>query len=142
LSEALSVEDILNQAERSEKEYDWLGVAGSYEKALNLLPQNDFSRMGKIHERLGYAFHRFAFQSESNDEFKDRLRQSVAAYEKAVQCYGKLNEPVKTPRTLRCNAMIAYTGYWLASEAQEKKKMIDTRAIPILKSPLVNMDTP
>ena len=119
------MEEILHQAEQLEKEYDWLRATELHEKALNLLPQDDFSKMGEIHERLGYAFYHFAFQAESKDEFRERLRQSAAAYEKAVGCYGKLNEPVKTPRTSRCNAMIAYIGYWLAPEAKEKKKMID-----------------
>jgi tetratricopeptide (TPR) repeat protein len=119
------VEEILHQAEQSEKEYDWSGAAGSYEKALNLLAEDDFSKMGEIHERLAYAFYRFAFQAESKDEFRERLRQSAANYEKTVRCYGKLNEAVRTARTSRCNAMIAYVGYWLAPEPKEKKKMID-----------------
>jgi tetratricopeptide (TPR) repeat protein len=119
------VEEILYQAEQSEKEFDWSRAAGSYEKALNLLPQADFSKLGEIHERLGYAFYRFAFQAESKDEFRERLRQSTANYEKAVGCYGKLNEPAKTARTARSNAMIAYIGYWLASEAPEKKRLLD-----------------
>jgi tetratricopeptide (TPR) repeat protein len=119
------VEEILHQAERLEKKYDWSGAAESYEKALNLLPKDDFSKMGEIEERLGYAFCRFAFQAESKDEFRERLRQSTVAYEKAIEFYGKLNELVKTARISRCNALIAYTGYWLAPETQEKKKKID-----------------
>jgi exonuclease VII small subunit len=119
------VEDILHQAEQLEKEYDWSGAAGSYEKALNLPSPDDFSRKGEINERLAYAFYRFAFQAESKDEFKERLHQSTVAYEKAVESYGKLHEPLKKARTSRCNAMIAYIGYWLAPEAKEKKKMID-----------------
>ena len=74
LSEALSVEEILHQAEQSETEFDWLRAAKSYEKALNLLPQDDFSKRGDVNERLGYAFYRFAFQAESKDEFRERLR--------------------------------------------------------------------
>jgi len=119
------VEEILHQGEQSEKEYDWLGATAQHEKALNLLPQDDFSKIGEIHERLGHALYRLAFQAESNSEFRERLRQSVVAYEKATKSYARLNESVKTGRTLRCNAVIAYIGYWLAPEAKEKKKMID-----------------
>ena len=119
------MEEILHQVEQSEKNYDWLGATKLYEKALNLLPKDDFSKMGEIHERVGYAFYRFAFQPETKDEFRERLRQSTVAYEKAGEFYGKLNDPTRTPRTSRCNAMIAYIGYWLSKEAQEKKKMID-----------------
>ena len=119
------MEEILYQAEQLEKEYNWLGATELHEKALTLLPQDDFSKMGEIHERLGYAFYRAAFQAESNNEFRDRLHQSVVSYEKATEFYGRLNESVRTARTSRSNAMIAYIGYWLALEAQEKKKMID-----------------
>jgi hypothetical protein len=119
------VEEILHQAERLEKEYDWLRATESYEKALKLLPQDDFSKRGEIHERLGYAFYRFAFQAESKDEFRERLRLSAVAYEKAIECYKKLNGSVKTGRASRCNGMIAYMSYWLASEVPEKKRLLD-----------------
>ena len=119
------MEEILHRAERLEKEYDWVGAADSYEKALNLLPQDDFSKIGEIHECLGYASYRAAFQAERNDEFNVRMSQAVAAYEKANRCNERLNEPVKTRRILHCNAMIVYVGYWLASESAEKKKLLD-----------------
>jgi tetratricopeptide (TPR) repeat protein len=124
-SEASSVEEILRQAERLENEYDWSGATRSYEKILNLLDEDDSSRRGEMHERLGYALYRFAFQAETYDEFRERLGQSVVAYEKAMGCYGRLNRPVKVSRALRSNAMIAYIGYWLASEMPEKKKLLD-----------------
>ncbi|HVO36813.1 MAG TPA: hypothetical protein VMT01_01420 [Candidatus Acidoferrum sp.] len=119
------MEEILHQAAQSEKEYDWSGAAGSYEKALTLLPRDDFSKMGEIHERLGYAFYRFAFQAESKDEFRQRLRQAVANYEKASELYQKLNEPKKTGIALRCDAMNAFMGYWLASDVPEKKRVLN-----------------
>lgn len=119
------MEEILQQAEQLEKEYDWVGAAESYEKALNVLPEDDFSRKGEIHECLGYASYRAAFQAERNDEFKVRMSQAVAAYEKANRCNERLNEPVKTRRILHCNAMIVYMDYWLASESAEKKKLLD-----------------
>jgi hypothetical protein len=125
LSEESAVEEILNQAERLEKAYEWLRAADSYEKALKLLPENDFSRKSETYERLGYAFYRFAFQAESNDEFRQRLRQAIANYEKVKEFCGMLNGPSKKPRILRCDAMIAHLGYWLASEVPEKKKLIN-----------------
>jgi tetratricopeptide (TPR) repeat protein len=119
------VEEILHQAEQLEKEYDWSGVAESYEKTLNLLPEDDFSSKGEIHERLAYAFYRFAFQAESKDEFRQRLRQGILNYEKAKELYQRPNEPTETGRMLRCSAMIAYAGYWLASEVPEKKRVLN-----------------
>jgi hypothetical protein len=125
LSEALSVEEILHQAEQLEKEYDWLRAAESYKKALNLLSEDDFSRKGEVTERFGYAFYRAAFQAENRDEFRERMGQSVANYQKARELYGGLNAQVKASRTFRCDAMIAFADYWLASQASEKKRLLD-----------------
>ena len=119
------MEEILHQAEQLEKDYDWLGASTLYEKALNLLREDDLLKKGEIHERLGYALYRLAFQAETIEEFRDRLRQSTVAYGKAIEFYGRPTESEKTARTLRCNAAIAYIGYWLASEAPEKKRLLD-----------------
>jgi tetratricopeptide (TPR) repeat protein len=119
------VEETLHQAEGLEKEYDWCGVAKCYEKAIGLMSAEDSSRMSEAQERLGYASYRAAFQVENNNEFMERMRQAVAAYENARKFYGRLNGSAKTPRILRCDAMIAYMGYWLASEVPEKKRLIN-----------------
>jgi hypothetical protein len=119
------VEEIQGQAERLEREYEWLSAAESYEKALNLLPEDDLSGKAETYERLGYAFYRAAFQAESNDEFRQRLRQAMLTYEKTGELYQKLNDPKKTGIVLRCHAMNAYIGHWLASEASEKKRLLD-----------------
>jgi hypothetical protein len=118
------VEEILNQAERLEEGYEWLKAAESYHEAMKLLPEDDFSGKGEIFERLGYAFYRATFQAESNYEFRQRLNQAIASYEKARESNQKLNDPTKTGRIFRCDAMIAYMGYWLASEAVEKKRLL------------------
>jgi hypothetical protein len=125
MSEASSVEEILHQAERLEKEYDWLGAADSYEKALNLLHEDDFSGKAENFERLGYAFYRAAFQAESSDEFRQRLRQAIADYEKTKELCQKLNDPKKMGMVLRCDAMDAYMGYWLASDVPEKRRLLN-----------------
>jgi hypothetical protein len=117
------VEEILYQAEQLEKDYDWLGAVGLYERVLKLLTEDDPSRMGEIQERLGYAFYRAAFQAENNEEFRQKLRQAVTDYERAKAHYQKQIEP-KKGAILRCDAMNAYTGYWFASEVPEKKKLL------------------
>jgi hypothetical protein len=118
------VEEILHQAEQLEKEFEWLRAAESYEKALKLLPEDDFSRKAETSERLAYAFYRSAFQADTNDEFRQRLHQAIPSYDKAKEHYQKLNEQKKTGKVLRCDAMIAYMGYWLASGAPEKKRLL------------------
>jgi hypothetical protein len=115
------VEEILHQAERLENGYDWSGATRSYEKTLNLLDEDDSSKNGEIHERLGYALYRFAFQAETYEEFRERLGQSVVAYEKAVKYYGRPDRMWKVPRALRSNAMIAYIGIGLRQRYLKRK---------------------
>jgi hypothetical protein len=118
------MEQIVHQAEQSEKEYDWSGAAESYEKALNLLPENDFSRMGQIHERLGYALYRAAMQAENLDEFRKRMHEAITDHEKAKKSYERSSDVQAKASILRCEAMIAFMNYWLAGEACEKKKLL------------------
>jgi len=119
------MESILAQVKEQERKYDWLGATESYQKALGLVPEQDFSRKSEIYERLGYAFYRLAMQAESREEFKERMGQAAADYERAKEFYGRLSEPLKTARMLRCDATNAYIGYWLSSEVSEKKRLLD-----------------
>jgi len=125
MPESSDVEFFLSQAGEREKKYDWLGAAEFYGKALNLVPKTDSLKFGQVQERVSYAFYRAAMQAESVTEFRGRMNQSVAHYGKAKESFEKMGESGKTPRVLRCDAMIAYIGYWLASEVFEKKRLVD-----------------
>jgi len=125
MSEGLDVEQILGKAAENEKQYEWLGAAEFYGKALSLMPGASPLKLGQVQERLSYAFYRAAMQAESVTEFRDRMSQSVAHYEEAKESYEKMSEPGKTSRVLRCDATIAYIGYWLASEVPEKKRLLE-----------------
>jgi hypothetical protein len=125
MSEGLGVEQTLSKAAEREKEYDWLRAAEFYKKALDSVAETDFSNMGRIQERIGYALYRTAIQAESREEFRERMLRAIASYEKAKEFYGRVGETKKKPWMLRCNAMIAYVGYWLASEVSEKKRLLD-----------------
>jgi len=125
MSDASSLEAILSSAKEKEKEYDWSGAAESYKKALGSMSEQDSLRTSEIHELLGYALYRAAFQAENNDDFREGLHRSVVSYEKAKEFCQRLSEPGKTGRVLRCDAMIAYVGYWLASDVPEKKRLLN-----------------
>jgi len=123
--ESSDVESFLSQAKEREKAYDWLGAAEFYEKAIGLVPETDFLKLGQLQERMGYAFYRAALQAESVGEFGERMRRAVADYERAKEFYSRLSESGKKPLVLRCDAMIAYMGYWLTSDVSEKKRLLD-----------------
>jgi len=115
------VKEILHQAEQLEKEYNWSGAGELYEKALKLLSEDDFSRRGEIHERVGYALYRAAFQAESSNDFRERMGQSVEEYGKAA---GVLVQ-IAPARAVYCRAMAKYSDYWSAEDACQKKRSLD-----------------
>jgi hypothetical protein len=125
VSDTSSVDVILSQVGEREKQYDWLGTVDLCGKALDLLTETDFFKKGQVQERIGHAIYRAAMQAENQEEFRERMQLAVADYEKAKEFYGKTAEAGKTPRILRCDAMIAYTGYWLTSEVPEKKRVLE-----------------
>lgn len=71
------LQDIMNEAKERERAYDWMNAVGFYRKALGLVAELDFLRKGEIQERIGYCFHRAAFQAESQEEFKERMQQAL-----------------------------------------------------------------
>lgn len=79
---------------------------------------------GPIYERLGYSFFRAATQADEKYQFKERITQSVSNYKIAHEFFARQTRPQEVARSLRCQAMIAYLGSWLASDPLEKKRMM------------------
>jgi len=119
------VEEILSKAEELEKKYDWTKAAELYEQALGVVREKDFLKKGEIQEKLGYCFHRTAFQAERQEEFKRRMQGAIEAYEKAHGFHVKLADEQKTARIFRCKAITKYLGFWLTSDPSEKRKLLD-----------------
>jgi hypothetical protein len=125
MSRRVRVVEILEEAKKREKSYDWAEAAKLCKRALGAAGKEDYLKKGQIYERIGYALYRTALQAESVGEFKDQMRQAVAGYEKAKRFYRKLSGQGEKPRTLCCDAKIAYVSHWLASEVPEKKRLLD-----------------
>lgn len=126
MSNTSSIDAMLTQATEKEREYDWLGAAETYAKALDLMPAQDFLGLGDLHERLGYAFRKAAMQAEDVNAFKSRMDKAIAYYDKAHEAYAQIvNSETANAKVLRCNAANAYAEHWLASDSSEKKKRLD-----------------
>ena len=119
------VDMLLCEAGRLEREYEWPKVIEKYEEAVTLASKYDISKIDDIFERLGNAYYRSAMQAESLEEFRNRIHLAIVNYEKSRELHEGLHEPERTPRSLRSTAMIAYLGYWLASDVHEKKRLLD-----------------
>lgn len=125
LSDYLGVEQLLTHARERESEYDWLGAFECYKKALGAMSKMDYSRIGELEERSGYAVYRAAMQAESRDEFNERLPQALVHYESGLEFYEKLNDPRASARLHRCRAMITFLGSWMVLETAEKKNLLE-----------------
>ena len=118
------MEVILSRAKEEEGRYEWLKAADCYQKALTAVAETDFLKKGEISERLAYAVYKAAFQAENSNEFKERMQQVVEEYGKTKQFYA-MGVESKTPQAFRCDAMIALAGHWIASEASERKRLLE-----------------
>jgi len=121
MPESSDVEFFLGQGGEREKEYDWLGAAEFCGKALNLVPETDFLRLGQVQERMGHAFHRAAMQADNVDEFMKRMRLSGESYEKAAEMLVQ----IAPARALYCRGMARYSDFWYAKDASQKKRSLD-----------------
>jgi KaiC/GvpD/RAD55 family RecA-like ATPase len=125
MSAPLGEEALLSRGREQEKKYDWLGAAESYEKALDLVAEQNSIKKGEVYELLRSAFYHAAMQAKDREEFVNNMHKSIASCKKASEFYGATDASEKTPRTLLCDAMIAYTNHWLASDMSEKKRLLD-----------------
>jgi hypothetical protein len=119
-----TVESILVQAGKREKEYDWLGAVESYTKALVAIPEHDSSKKAQVCELLGNALYRAAMQSRNRKEFREKMRRAITSYEEADRLYIDSNERLRIAKTSRCKAMVALIGFWIAPSVSDKKRLI------------------
>ncbi|MCW4027978.1 MAG: hypothetical protein NWE76_10920 [Candidatus Bathyarchaeota archaeon] len=120
-----SIEEILGEATRLEKEYEWLQASELYGQALGMVDEGDHFRRGEIQEKIGHSLHRAAFQAESLEEFREKMGLAVEAYEKAHDLYERLTDERGAPWILRCGAMSRYLSYSLTSDTSEKRRLLD-----------------
>lgn len=126
MSRSREAEDIIIKAESREKECDWLGAAGYFEKALDrALKLNDLSCAGDIQESIGYCFQKAAMQTVSQEEFRERMQRSAETYESAGRIFEKMPGGYKETRFNHCRAMVAYANFWLEPNGPKKKKLLD-----------------
>ena len=120
-----SVEEILGETTKFEKEYEWLQASELYEQALDMVDEEDHFRKGEIQEKIGCCLRRAAFQADSMEEFKERMCQAIEAYEKAHGFYEMLADERGAPWMFRCRAISRELSHWLASDPSEKRKLLN-----------------
>ena len=114
---------LLKKAKEQEKKYEWLDSADFYKEASSLV-QEDYAKASEIQERIGYCFLRAAFQAETNEQFRSRLRQSADAYQKTISLYQKTLTEDKEAKINHAEAMVAYVRARVESNIPKKRKLL------------------
>ena len=113
---------LLNHAKSQEREYSWATASGTYARILESHPTLGPLQRGEIEEARAHASFRFAFQADTNEEFRERLNTAISQYSKARDRYIGIEGRESLPYQRRCDSMIAFLNYWLTSELAERKK--------------------
>ena len=114
-----SFEEFQGETAALEKNYEWLEAADTYEHALRLVETGDFFRRGEIQKRIALYFHRAAMQTENRDEFLERMRRAVQAYEEARGLYERSGDE-NAAWVLRCRAISKYLSHWIEPDPSKK----------------------
>lgn len=121
----VDLESLLNRAKEQEREYDWLGASNTYEEILISVPKDGHAALGEILEQQACALHRAALQADDYQTFRDRTRNAIELYGNAKKTYTISADSMSLARADRCDAMIAYLGFWHSNEPSEKKMLLD-----------------
>ena len=114
----------LAKAEALERRYHWMKAAALYEQALHAAEEKDFLKTGELGERIGYCLYKAAMQTDSRQEFMERMRRAVEVLEKARGSYERLERKKKTARMFRCKAVASYVGHFLTPDPSAKAECI------------------
>jgi tetratricopeptide (TPR) repeat protein len=120
-----SVDEIIGEATKLEKEYEWLQASQLYEQALSMVDGEDYFRKGETQEKKGHSLHRAAFQAKNRKEFLNRMSRAVEVYEDAHGSYERMADEKKEAWIFRTKALTKYLGFWIASDPSEKVALLD-----------------
>jgi hypothetical protein len=115
---------LLEIPEKLEREFLWLRAAAEYQKLHLPTTTRNGEIRGEVLERIGYATFRAAMQSNDKMEFRERIRQAITEYKRAVSFYREFKLK-REPFLFRSKAMEAYLRYWLADKSSAKRRSID-----------------
>jgi hypothetical protein len=114
-----------NQGEthKLEKQYRWLEAVKRYKRAL----EREDSRLSRarLSERIGLCYHRAAYQSKTNQEFKSRVAESLQQYAQAKVLYVEANHETSRALKQQCEAQIRLLESWLRNDPQERRVLLD-----------------
>ena len=113
----------LGGAHKLEKQYKWLEAVKRYKRALER--EDSHLNSAELNKRIGLCYHRAAYQSKTNQEFKSRIEASLQHYAKAKELYIKANQETSKALKQQCAAQIKLLESWLKDDPQERRALLD-----------------
>src|SRR3989304_3484923 len=124
MSRSQGLENILSEARRQEKAYEWITAAELYKTASNgSFESSGLLKASEFHERIGLCYRLGAMQADIPNSFTERMLLAAETYKKAANLSEKMEG--KEARVSVCLAMASYVSYWLAPSPLEKKELIE-----------------
>src|SRR6267378_7362707 len=117
----LSPSKLREHPKQENASYDWMKRASSYSDILNEDLTMKISKRSSILENLGYSLFRASMQSDTRDEFRNKIRRAIGAYRNATRTYRKTGQGAQA---FRCQAMATYLAYWLSHKIAERKRLL------------------
>ncbi len=117
------MQQALTEAAASEAKYDWIAAAELYQRALGEADtENDTLGSASIAGLLARSYFKASFQSETHEEFRNRVRQAEAFYQTASQLYEKAGREAQSEKS---KASSIFASFWQKDTAAERRNLLE-----------------
>jgi len=121
-----NLESLLTKAKELEKKYEWLQATEYYRKAVDIeIDRKHILRAVELQKKIAYCYYKSAFQSDTNNEFKKRMKLATKAYQKEIRILKTSKERNKQVKINQTRALVAYTKSWRVKNHDKKKKLLE-----------------
>ncbi len=118
-----TVQQALAEAATREAKYDWTTASELYQRALREIDtENDTLEGAKTTELLAKSYFKASFQSGTQEEFKNEVKQAEAFYETASQLYEKAGQKARSEKSKASNMFAAF---WQKDSAAERRTLLE-----------------
>ncbi len=126
-----TVQQALAEAAAREAKYDWTAASELYQQALREIDtEKDTLRSAKTTELLARSYFKASFQSGTQEEFKNKVKQAEAFYETASQLYEKAGQKAQSEKS---KANSTYASFWRKDTPAERRNLLE-KCIALAKS--------
>ena len=117
---------LLEKAKELEKKYEWLQAEEVYQRASDIaVKHDDLENIAQLYDKRGFCFFKAAFQAETNNQFKEKVKVAIQTYQQAINFLENGTNKNTLVEINNLKAKIAYGKSWFEFEPPKKKIFID-----------------